>query len=238
MKTTPWWDEAFQQHYLAIYAHRDDQSAVEEIAGVLPRIQAQSGPVLDACCGNGRHLAALRAAGLPAWGFDYSHDLLRVAAARPETAGYVFRSDVRAPAIGTGWGAITLFFTAFGYFDDEQNARTLEGLAQALRPGGLLLIDVPNPERVRINLVPESHKDVDGLHIHEQRSLSGQRVEKRVRLEKDGKELQSYTESVRLYETDEMARMAQAAGLDVEACWPSLRGPDHDDDRHVYWLRS
>ena len=78
-ESEPWWKAAFGAHYETLYAHRDDASAAAEVAGLLPRLRQAPGPILDACCGNGRHLAALRAAGLPAFGFDLSADLLRSA---------------------------------------------------------------------------------------------------------------------------------------------------------------
>ena len=105
-----WWKEAFAAAYSTIYAHRSDEAAADEVAGVLPRLQAAPGPVLDACCGAGRHLAALRRAGVAVHGFDWSHDLLAEAhAQRDACIGKVVRADVRHPPFTGGWGAITLF---------------------------------------------------------------------------------------------------------------------------------
>ena len=32
------------------------------------------------------------------------------------------------------------------------------------------------------------------------------------------------------------SRLAESIGLRISACWPSLRGPEIDEDRQVYWL--
>ncbi len=147
MPEIPWWQAAFAAGYEQVYAHRDDASAAGEIAGLLPRLRQAPGAVLDAGCGNGRHLQALRAAGLPAFGFDLSPQLLASARLRPPCQGRLVRADMRAPPLAGGWGAIVLLFTAFGYFDDAGNAALLRRLAEMLAPGGWLLLDLPEPAR-------------------------------------------------------------------------------------------
>ena len=86
-----WWRTAFDARYLERYAHRDAAEAAAAVTALLPRLRTVHGPVLDVGCGAGRHLAALRAAGVPACGFDFSADLLvRVPVS---VAGGVVRGD-------------------------------------------------------------------------------------------------------------------------------------------------
>ena len=233
----PWWKAAFGVHYENLYAHRDDASAVAEVAGLLPRLRQVPGPILDACCGNGRHLAALRAAGLPAFGFDLSADLLRSANKRSPCRARMVRCDMRFPAVGGGWGAVLVLFTAFGYFDDETNALCLARLARLLAPGGFLVLDLPNPQAIKQKLIPRSERMTSDGHVVEERSICQGRVEKTVTLSRDGHVIQSYRESVRLYERSEIADLAYRAELQVVEVWPSLRGPDSDEQRCVYWLK-
>ena len=80
-----------------------DAAAREEVAGLLPRLSAAPGPVLDACCGHGRHLAALRDAGITAVGFDYSAPLLTAGMAKDQARGRLVRADVSA-AVRVGMG--------------------------------------------------------------------------------------------------------------------------------------
>ena len=230
----PWWQAAFGPDYEAVYAHRSDDAAMAEIAGLVPYLG--DGPVLDACCGNGRHLAALQRAGIAAVGFDYSANLLRSAATRPEVSGRVSRADVRAIPYTGGFSAVLVLFTAFGYFDEADNGRALAALAGQLAAGGSLILDLPDPQRVRAGLVPESVKSVAGLTIREQRRIDGPRVLKDVQISRTDGSVHAYTESVRLYAEDEIADMAASVGLRVRACWPSLRGQEIDDGRQVWWL--
>ncbi len=232
----PWWIAAFGAHYETLYAHRDDASAATEVAGLLPRLRQAPGPILDACCGNGRHLAALRAAGLSACGFDLSADLLASARRRSACRDRLVRCDMRFPAVGGGWGAVLALFTAFGYFDDEGNAACLAAWARLLAPGGLLLLDLPDLDEVRASLVPHSERETPCGHMVEERRLVGSRVEKTVTITSNDMAAHVYRESVRLYDQDEIAALAQRCGLSIDSRWDSLRCEKSDDQRHVYWL--
>jgi SAM-dependent methyltransferase len=229
----PWWERAFGPGYLEIYAHRDDRLARDEVEAILPRLRDAPGPVLDACCGHARHLAELRAAGIAALGFDLSAPLLAAATRRPLCAGRLARCDVRAPAFASGWGAILLLFTAFGYFDDDGNAACLRRLARLLAPGGWLLLDLPEPEALSRCLVPRSERITAGGHeVVERRRIEGRRVVKDVAYRGE-----HYQESVRLYARGELDGLARDAELSIVEIWPSLRGADRDEGRQVVWLR-
>ena len=234
---TDWWRAAFADHYSEVYHHRDDASAAAEIAGLLPRLREAPGPILDACCGGGRHLAAMRAAGLDAYGFDFSAQLLKHASQRPLGSGRVARADMRAPPFAGGFGAITLLFTAFGYFDDAENTSSLQRLRNLLAPGGLLLLDLPDHEHVANNLVPVSTRFTpSGAEVRERRSISNGRVDKLVEVFRDGSEMGRWQESVRLYEPSEIAAMAKACDLRIRERWRGLHGNARDEARAVYWL--
>ncbi len=232
----PWWEQAFGEHYETLYAHRDDASAEAEVAGLLPRLRRVRGPILDACCGNGRHLAALRAAELPAFGFDLSADLLASARRRTTCRDRLVRCDMRTPALDGGWGAILVLFTAFGYFADETNAAVLASFARLLTPGGILVLDLPDPDHVRRTLVPRSQRHTACGDLIEERRIVGPRVEKIVTVTKAGTTPHTYRESVHLYDTAEIAALAKRCGLIPDDQWPSLRGPGHDDQRQIHWL--
>lgn len=232
-----WWDDAFRAAYLEVYHHRDDASAAGEIAGLLPRLRAVPGPVVDAACGAGRHLAALRAAGIPAVGFDLSADLLASARGRTGCAGHLVRGDLRAPPLAGGCGAVLCLFTAFGYFDETANAACLAALAGLLAPGGLLLLDLPDPDRVRAGLVPRSERRTPGgWRVVEERWLDGARVAKSVVATPPDGEAVHWQEWVRIYTPYELSGLADAAGLVLTERWPSLVGPTCDQGRLVAWL--
>ncbi|MBA3686098.1 MAG: methyltransferase domain-containing protein, partial [Planctomycetes bacterium] len=233
-----WWRDAFGAGYAEVYAHRDDASAAAEVAGLLPRLRAAPGPVLDAGCGNGRHLAALRQAGIAAYGFDFSRAQLESARERPSIAGRLACADLRAPPLAdAAWGAVVLLFTGFGYFSDAENAATLARLARLLAPGGWLVVDQPDPEHVRRTLVARSERRLeDGTVVIERRSLTGHRVEKEVEIVCAGA-TRTWRESVRLYDDTEMRELARDCGLEPVERWGCVTGAEKSSARHVHWLQ-
>ncbi len=238
MNETAWWQVAFADHYQSLYAHRDDASAADEIAGLIPRLAQVHGPVLDMGCGNGRHLTALRQAGINAFGCDYSSDLLGRAIQRPACTGKIIRGDMRQPSVTSGWGAVLMLFTAFGYFSQQQNAECLRNLGQLLAPGGWLLLDLPDPDVLARTLVPLSQRQLlDGRQVEETRRVYAGRVEKNVVIRQGDVVIQRYCESVALYDRSAMATLAAANGLLVSEVWTSLLGPTHDAQRLVFWLQ-
>jgi SAM-dependent methyltransferase len=233
-----WWDEAFRAAYLEVYSHRSDAQAATEVAGLLPRLRLAPGPVVDAACGAGRHIAALRAAGVQAVGFDLSADLLAAARLRPACVGRLSRGDLRAPPFAGGCGAVLCLFTAFGYFDELGNLACLTSLGGLLAPGGWLLLDLPDAALVRRSLVADSERTTPGgWLVREQRRLTGARVEKDVEAVPPGGQAVRWRESVRLHEAGELRAMAAAAGLVWEDAWPGLGGPRDPQGRMVVWLR-
>jgi len=223
----PWYERAFRRRYLEVYAHRDAAAAAREarfIAGLLRRPAAAR--VLDAGCGAGRHARALEREGFDVVGLDLSADLL--AAARTEAAGpHYVRADVRALPFGAGVfdGAVSLF-TTFGYFDDAANLGHLLEIRRVLRAGAPYVLDFLNAPRVRANLVPASEKTVGDLRITERRRIRAGRVEKDVEIRTAGSARVSerWSESVRLYDREELVSLAERAGLRVLTVFGDLSG--------------
>jgi SAM-dependent methyltransferase len=215
----PWFVSAFRADYLAVYPHRDLESARREVDGLIA--SGVGGRVLDLGCGFGRHTLAMRERGLEAFGLDLSADLLAHARELPGAAGIagrLVRGDARRlPFLAARFDTVTVLFSSFGYFGDRGDREVLAEVARVLRPGGRLVLDLMNARRVRAELVPESLRERDGFQLLERRALvdQGRSVEKEVQLRApDGGE-RSWVERVRLYEHDEIARLLAASNLDL-----------------------
>jgi len=239
----PWFERAFRARYLHVYAHRTPEAARAEVRGLVER--GLAGRTLDLGCGFGRHVVALREAGLAAFGLDLSAELLLHARRRPDavaTRGRLVRADARAVPFAAGsFDAVVSLFSSFGYFDDVGNARAAREIARVLRDGGRAVLDLMNPARVRSTLVPESERVEEGVRVHETRRLSdgGRRVVKEVELRlPDGRE-ERWREDVRLYEPDELEHLCEPWGLRVVRIEGDFDGrPLHPDaPRQIAWLR-
>ena len=215
----PWFVEAFRADYRRVYPHRDLAAGRAEVAHLLAR--GLEDPLLDLCCGFGRHTLALREAGRRAFGLDLSADLLGQAEAQPGgalLAGRLARGDARRLPFRAGaYRSVVLLFSSFGYFEDGANAGVLAEVARILAPGGQAAFDLMNPARIRAGLVPRSRTERDGVVLVEERRLSddGRRVVKDVRLEGAGVLPRSWREDVRLYEPAEFDALCARAGLAV-----------------------
>ena len=233
-----WYEESFGSEYLKLYAHRNLDEArknIHSILGFFPLSKEE--PVLDLCCGAGRHLLVLRELGFCALtGLDLSAELLQEAGqklagqslAAQTLAGEVslIRGDMRAIPYANHFAAILSLFTSFGYFKaDEENQAVLVAAHRSLRPGGIFLLDYLNRERVIANLVPQDEKTIPGGHVQNLRCVTEDclRIEKTTTVTVDGVERQ-FHESVRAYSQAEMVERFRAAGFGNIRCYGSVDG--------------
>lgn len=225
-----WYKEWFGTEYLELYAHRNRGEAkthvdfVERVLG-----GSRCGAVLDLACGAGRHTEILRQRGFRALGFDLSLTLLTEAPHLPRVAGDM----CCLPFSDSTFSRVLNFFTSFGYFEsEEENFRVLEEIARVLEPRGGFLIDLFNRDRVVANLVEREERDLKGYRAEIRRwfDASTQRVNKRIRVHSPSHPVQTFVESVRAYEQEEVLSGLEQAGLEVEALYGSFEGGKFDRD--------
>lgn len=137
------------------------------------------------------------------------------------------------PFADNTFSTVLNFFTSFGYFEsEEENFRVLEEIARILEPGGGFLVDLFNRERVVANLVEREHRTLQGYDAEIQRwfDASTQRVNKRIRVHSPNRPVQTFVESVRAYERDEVLSGLEQAGLQVTALYGGFQGGDFNRD--------
>jgi SAM-dependent methyltransferase len=142
--------EVFDEDYLYFYdelltAERADADA-EVVAGLL---ELEPGArVLDVPCGTGRIAGRLAARGCEVVGVDITDRFLELGRERFPDVRFE-RRDIRELEYEDEFDAVVNWFTSWGYFDPATNDAVLRGFARALRPGGRLVLELHNPERLR-----------------------------------------------------------------------------------------
>lgn len=226
-----WFEKSFQEDYLKIYAHRDEQKATQELEQLIPFLQIKSGQrALDLCCGQGRHSRWLAQQGLRVVGVDLSAVLLQEAIKQSLNIPVMYmRADAREIPFTEEMDFVFNLFTSFGYFlKDEENEKIIQQVYKALKPGGLFLFDYLNPDYLRAHLVPTSHSKQDGLEIIQQRSISKDFVQKQIIIKEKGESTRKYEERVKLYTAEQLKDMLTTQGLDILHLFGDYQATSYD----------
>jgi len=228
-----WYEDTFSRDYLSLYPHRNDDEATRDVAALLRLIDPpRNEPLLDLCCGAGRHLIALRRAGFTCLtGLDLSADLLAEARLRFDAESMsdvqLLRADMREiPGSGL-YRTITSLFTSFGYFETNfEDERVLRSAYRALSCCGTLVLDTLNRGHVLANLLPAEEKELDDKQLSIRRRITpdGLRVEKRTQIIQPGSPETIYRESVRMYEEAEVKDMLDRIGFTDIRFYGGLEG--------------
>ena len=201
-----WFEEWFNQDYLALYPHRDEEEARRQILAIVQRWTP--GPdVLDLACGTGRHTKVLQELGYKVIGIDLSDQL------RPLGPNYLKRDMRDLEGLGP-FDLVISLFTSFGYFDDTDNQKVLDEVLRVLKPGGLFILDYLHPAAIK-----------EGSDQYATRTIKGNRIEKEINYKG-----RRYKESVRIYslaELEEIFSQFIIEGVFNDFDWNPYR-PDGD----------
>jgi len=234
-----WYREFFDDLYLRVYQPMEAPERVRrEVDFIITVLQLKpEARVLDLCCGQGRHSLELARRGFRVVGVDLSEALLYVAQQRAEREGLpltFLHCDMREIDFFAEFDAVINMFSSFGYLESEaEDEKVLSKIAQALKPGGKLLLDVVNRDRlVRDFQGREWHAADEGWLVLEEREwdlLSG-RVETRwVCVARDGVRYERRS-SVRLYTLAELRVMLERQGLKVAKVFGDYDGRPYSWD--------
>ncbi len=181
----------------------------------------QGARVLDTSCGVGGHCIELARRGYEATGIDFNGSALAIAANAAAAVGVKPRfveMDIRQLQEREAYDAAFSFWTSFGYFSDEDNLDVAYRFADALKPGGRLLIDtrvteclLPNFKEFRWNWADEA-RTVRVLEEARWDQVSG-RVETTWSFVRDRGLVETATSSLRVYSYKELHELLETAGF-------------------------
>ena len=142
------YDQFARWYDLEHQGFRDDALLYENLA------LRCDGPVLELGCGSGRVCLALAEAGFQVTGVDSSKEMLALASRRAREQGLLQRVrleqvDVRSMAFCSQFALALYPLNGFLHLlTVEDQLAALRNAYQALLPGGVLVVDLPNPHVV------------------------------------------------------------------------------------------
>jgi ubiquinone/menaquinone biosynthesis C-methylase UbiE len=231
----PWWEVYFDELYLRMFdTILTPERTAQEVAGVMTLLDLKPGArILDLCCGQGRHAVFLTRAGYRVTGLDRSDYLLgraQQAAARAGVEVPWVRGDMRRLPWQGQFDACVNLFTAFGYFEDEdENEEVLRQVGRVLKPGGMFFLDVSNRDYYLLRLWPNGWRRHGQAVILEETDFDPITCRFTMTFTwADGAKWESLTHSVRHYTAPELAGMLERAGLEPIEYYGDFDGQEFD----------
>jgi SAM-dependent methyltransferase len=211
--------------YLYFYSEMlTDERTEAEVACLVRLLElAQPLDILDLACGYGRHANRLAALGHRLTGIDIMEGFLNLARQDAQARGVQVRylqGDMRRITFQEEFDRVILLFTAFGYFEDEENLLVLKNVCRALRPGGLFITDSMNRDVFLRNFQPVHVIDKNGDLMIDRNSfdsLRGWMYNQRIFIRNGVRRDKPF--KIRLYNPNEFAALLKEAGMEVYAMY-------------------
>jgi SAM-dependent methyltransferase len=168
-----WWKDFFDADYIRIWGEFiPAEKTASEVEGLWQLLRLHEGSrVLDAPCGYGRLARPLAERGCLVLGVDQSEALLQHAESHrgdlpPERLRYL-QHDLRQPLQHSGFDAAINIFSSLGYGTEEDDLAILRNLRDAVRLGGLVLVETMHRDLTVLNLLhnPPSQRLSDGTLV-------------------------------------------------------------------------
>ncbi|HLW70479.1 MAG TPA: class I SAM-dependent methyltransferase [Candidatus Binataceae bacterium] len=232
--SSAWYVDFFRNDYLSVYGHLfTTERAEKETVFVAEVLELKPGArVLDLCCGPGRHALSLAQRGFRVTGLDLNQAYLDAAQRAAKAAKLnleTVAADMREIPFADSFDAIVNMYSSFGYLESEaDDARVLQSVARASKPGGRFLLDMLNREWAVANYIPHDwHSGADGTLYVERRELDLASSRMHVSftiIDPDGGRRDSVGHHIRLYSLTETTRLLEQAGLDVTGVFGGFEG--------------
>jgi len=227
-----WFENWFgSPYYKILYQNRDEQEAQAFVEALLTHLQPQPGcRMLDIACGEGRFARQLAGHGFDVTGIDISERSIETAKEWENDTLHFYVHDMRLPFYTNYFDYAFNFFTSFGYFaHDRDNALAAKSFSNALKPGGILVIDYLNKQYVHDNLVAEETVKRCDHTFHIKRKFERKHFLKDISLDTpDGTQIH-YTESVAAFSLDDFIRLMGMAGLTLESTYGDYKMQPYDE---------
>ncbi|MEW6056986.1 MAG: class I SAM-dependent methyltransferase [Bdellovibrionota bacterium] len=235
---TEWFENEkfWEDTYETIFPEKKFEEADDEIDKVLKLTNHQGGPVLDLCCGPGRHVVALAKRNIRTTGVDRTRFLLNKARERANQASVnveFAQSDMRDFLRESSFELILSMFSSFGYFENkDDDFRVLQNIRRSLLPGGKCVIDVASKEVLARIFKEVIHAELaNGSQMFETHEIFDDwtRIKnRRTLVEKSGR-AQTYEFCLTVYSAFELKELMLRAGFQSVKAYGSFDATPYDN---------
>lgn len=224
--------ESFDVHLFPPERWEKTPEEVDQVIALLDL--AEPAPILDLCCGPGRHSLELARRGFQMTSVDRTPRYLaraRAASQREDLAIEFVQEDMRRFQRPAAFAAVVNLFTSFGYFEDPaDDLSVLRNMHAALKPGGKILLEMMGKEilarifRERIWWPTEE----GGFYLQEHTLTEDWSwIENRWILIERG-ETKEFRVAHRIYSAAELKGLLAEAGFTRTCAYGSLAGDPYD----------
>ena len=237
-----WFETFFDDVYPELFGGWDafpPERTEKEASFVVQALNIQPpARILDLACGHGRHSLALAKQGFRVVGVDLTQRFLDMGQRAAQEAGVEIewhRQDMRRIEFNQEFDAVINMFSAFGYFEDENDdLEVLRRVHRALKPGGKFSIDLINRDSVMARFAPVAVvREEEGVLVLERRDfepLTGIN-HSTVHVFKNG-ERRDHHLTCRLFNLTEINWFLSRAGLRFLSAYGSYEGEELDRLSH------
>ncbi|MBT9175058.1 MAG: Demethylmenaquinone methyltransferase [candidate division WS2 bacterium] len=218
-----WPGSYFDEDYLRTLLIKDDpQRNIQQVNFVLTETGVtRDSLILDLGCGYGRHLEVFSQHSYRVVGLDFNRNYLLKAREKSNSKGRnmdLIQGDMRKlPLQDNIFDLVTLFFTSFGYFTEEDDAKTLLEINRVLRNGGYLFLDLENRDHIIRYFKTDEIREYPAFTLLERHRFdihTGIQHTRRIYFRKEEKK--EVKRELRLYSFAEMKRILEETGFLVE----------------------
>jgi SAM-dependent methyltransferase len=215
-----WFDTPY---YHILYKHRDRTEARQFIDALFTLLNPKKDDlILDLACGRGRHAIYMNQKGFNVVGYDLAEESINFAKRFANKQLHFEVRDMRENLGNAQFDFVFNLFTSFGYFNKrEDDILALKAIANCLKPGGILVLDFMNAEKVAKRLVPKEHKNAGGIDFYIERYTTEKHIVKEIKFVAEEKEW-CFKEEVQLLTKADFEEFIDLANLKLVAHFGSL----------------
>jgi SAM-dependent methyltransferase len=215
-----WFKDWFNSpYYHQLYFNRDEKEAAAFIDKLINYLKPAAGAtMLDVACGKGRHSIHLSEKGFDVTGIDLSEDSINEALQSETATLHFYRHDMRLPFWVNYFDYGFNFFTSFGYFKTRrEHDNAIRTIAQAIKPGGLFVMDYLNVHYAEDHLIHKFEKEIDGINFFITKWFDETHFYKKIVIEDEALDApMEFTEKVAKFSLGDFTEMFAYQGLQLQ----------------------